>query len=85
MPHSTGGDGFLIPLIKRGTSLASGAVSDWYDATDARDQLAAPARRLSLSRNLLPADCVMENMPPGVSEAYHTTTTPPHAGNPGAS
>ena len=71
VPQPTGGEGFLIPLIKRGISLAADAVSDWYDATDARDQLAASARRLSLSQNLLPADCVMETMPQGVSEAYH--------------
>ena len=56
---------------------------DWYDAADSRDQFAAPARRLSISRNLLPADCVLENMPQGVSKAYRYTTTPPHAGSPG--
>ena len=76
---TTGGDGFLI---KRGLTLAADAVADWYDDADARDQLAVSARRLSRSHNLLPPDCVRENMPPGVSEVHHSTATPPHAGTP---
>ena len=62
--------------------MAADPVADWYDDADARDQLAAPARRLSFSRCLLPADCVRENMPPGVHEANHSTATPTQAGTP---
>jgi 3-oxoacyl-[acyl-carrier-protein] synthase II len=53
-----------------------------YDSADSRDQLKSSVRCLSISQNLLPADCVIENMPQGVQDAYHITA--PHPEGEGA-
>jgi hypothetical protein len=57
------GEGFLLPLIQRGIARAVDAVSDSYDAADARGQV--ETRRLSISQNLLPMECIAANLPPG--------------------